>query len=116
MTGEDEMIEAYSAEAFKDRLRTAREIARMTQEEAAKRADMHPTAWAHMEQGTRTPNIHNLAKACRAVRCSADWLLGLSTERPKARVVIVDGETFIPQNVQIQPTCATGGSTGENKS
>lgn len=110
------MIEAYSAEAFKDRLRTAREIARMTQEEAAKRADMHPTAWAHMEQGTRTPNIHNLAKACRAVRCSADWLLGLSTERPKARVVIVDGETFIPQNVQIQPTCATGGSTGENKS
>lgn len=89
--------------AFKDRIRTAREIAHMTQEEAASRADMHPTAWAHMEQGTRTPNIYNLVKVCQAVRCTADWLLGLSTERPKARVVIVDGETFIPQNASDQP-------------
>ena len=84
--------------AFSQRLRMARETAQMTQEQAAFRAQMHWTAWAHMEQGTRTPNIRNLAKACRAVRCSADWLLGLSTERPKARIVIVDGETFIPQN------------------
>ena len=59
-----------------------------------------------METGTRTPTIYNLAATCRAVRCSADWLLGLSTERPKARVV-VDGETFIPQNAQDVPTAST---------
>ena len=93
-----EPLAPLTGSAFGKRLCEAREIARMTQEEAARRADMQPSAWSHMETGNRTPTIYNLAKACRAVRCSADWLLGLSTARPKARVVIVDGETFVPQN------------------
>lgn len=99
-----EGLAPLTGSAFARRLREAREIARLTQEEAARRADMQPSAWSHMETGTRTPTIYNLAATCRAVRCSADWLLGLSTERPKARVVIVDGETFIPQNAQSQAT------------
>ena len=97
-----EGLAPLTGSAFARRLREAREIARLTQEEAARRADMQPSAWSHMETGTRTPTIYNLAATCRAVRCSADWLLGLSTERPKARVVIVDGETFIPQNEALQ--------------
>lgn len=85
-----EPLAPLTGSAFALRLREAREIARLTQEEAARRADMQPSAWSHMETGIRTPTIYNLAATCRAVRCSADWLLGLSTERPKARVVIVE--------------------------
>ena len=105
-----EGLAPLTGSAFARRLREAREIARLTQEEAARRADMQPSAWSHMETGTRTPTIYNLAATCRAVRCSADWLLGLSTERPKARVVIVDGETFIPQNVKTVATEGAGES------
>lgn len=68
---------AFSHESFGDRLRMARQGKRLTQAESAMRASMTPAAWSHFETGQRTPHIRNLRAICKALRISADYLLGL---------------------------------------
>ena len=49
----------------------------MTQAELAKAAGLQPAAVSHFETGHRLPSAANLRKLCRALDCSADYLLGL---------------------------------------
>jgi transcriptional regulator with XRE-family HTH domain len=69
-----------TARSFGNRLRNIREMSGLTQSELGQKADINPTAIAHMEAGRRDPNLENLTKIVRALGLSADVLLG--TARP----------------------------------
>jgi len=63
--------------AFRDRLRTAREELRgMSQAKLAKAADLPPSSIAHFEGGTRKPSFDNLRKLAIALNVTTDYLLG----------------------------------------
>ena len=65
---------------FAARLRSIRELSGLSQAELAGKADIHPTAIAHMEAGSREPGLKNLTSLVKALGVSADVLLG--TARP----------------------------------
>lgn len=66
------------AALFKDRLKAARELRKLTQEELGKKADLHPSHVAHFEKGSRKPGYDNLRSLCVALRVNSDYLLGLT--------------------------------------
>ena len=63
---------------FAKRLKSAREALRLTQAEVGDRAGFSPAEVSFYETGTRTPTIENLARLCKALKVSADWLLSLN--------------------------------------
>lgn len=65
----------------KDRLSAAREAAEITKAELARRSGLSVAAIQGYETGRRTPNAEQLAKVAAALGCSADYLLGLVTEK-----------------------------------
>lgn len=70
------MIERPS-DAFKDRLRAARDGLRgMSQVELAKATGLPPSSIAHFEGGTRKPSFDNLRKLATALNVTTDYLLG----------------------------------------
>jgi transcriptional regulator with XRE-family HTH domain len=71
--------------AFRAGLRVARERAKMSQADLAKKTGLQPSAIAHFEAGRRSPSIGNLRKLCVAMRVSSDWLMCLPNE-PSDRI------------------------------
>ena len=67
-----------------DRIRQVREGRQLTQKEAADDQFIPPSLWSHYECGKREPSIFNLMRICLALECSADYLLGISTEMDSA--------------------------------
>ncbi len=59
------------------RLAAARIQRDMTQLELARKAGMAPRAISHFEVGARRPSVANVVKLCRALGCTADFLLGV---------------------------------------
>jgi len=59
-------------------LQVARSIRNLTQAELSKLSKLHPSSISHFERGKREPSLHNLVRLCRALNCSADYLLGLN--------------------------------------
>ncbi len=70
-----------SKSGFAGRLKAARELRRMTQDDLAARVEMHPSQIGHYEAGTRKPSYDNLRTFCGVLRVNSDYLLGL-TETP----------------------------------
>jgi transcriptional regulator with XRE-family HTH domain len=68
------------ASSFAGRLRHIREMSGLSQVELGQKANVNATAIAHMEAGSREPNLENLIKIVKALGVSADVLLG--TARP----------------------------------
>lgn len=64
--------------AFADRLRSAREMRKLSQEGLAAKLEMQPSQVAHYEAGRRKPSYDNLRQFCEALRVNSDYLLGLS--------------------------------------
>ena len=61
-----------------DRLVAARKQCDLTPLQLAKRLDYRTDRIiANWESGFSEPSIHNLARLCRTLNVSADWLLGL---------------------------------------
>ena len=65
-----------NAADFARRLAAARVAARLTQDEAAKKAGMVQPAWARLESGRRMPRLDIAARAAAAVGISLDALVG----------------------------------------
>ena len=63
---------------FHQRLRLIREVRGLSQSELARSAEMQPSAIAHFESGRRLPSFENLRALAIALRCTSDYLLGLS--------------------------------------
>lgn len=63
---------------FADRLKSARELRRLTQEALAAKAELPPSQISHYESGARKPSYDNLRTFCQVLRVNSDYLLGLS--------------------------------------
>jgi transcriptional regulator with XRE-family HTH domain len=63
------------------RLRAIRERRGLTQDALGKVSGLSQMAVSHFETGRRLPCAENLVALCRALDCSADYLLGLK-EKP----------------------------------
>jgi transcriptional regulator with XRE-family HTH domain len=82
--------------------RTARERAQLTQADVADKVDLVTEVYGRIERGGMVPSVPSLVRICRALRVSADELLGLAgpggtprfdlpedqDERPEIRPVI----------------------------
>jgi transcriptional regulator with XRE-family HTH domain len=64
---------------FPTRLRKTRENRELSQSELAREAGMQPSAIAHFEAGRRKPSFDNVRALARALKVSADYLLGTQT-------------------------------------
>jgi transcriptional regulator with XRE-family HTH domain len=74
---------------FCERLKTAREGRKLTQEQLALKANIPATSIAHFEIGTRKPSFDNLRKLANALEVSTDYLLG-RVDREKESADVVD--------------------------
>jgi transcriptional regulator with XRE-family HTH domain len=61
---------------FKERLKTARELRKMSQGELAEKSRLPPSSVSHFEAGKRKPSFDNLRKLAGALSVTTDYLLG----------------------------------------
>jgi transcriptional regulator with XRE-family HTH domain len=61
---------------FSERLKSAREMRKLTQNELGQRANLPSTSVAHFEAGKRKPSFENLRKLAEALEVTTDYLLG----------------------------------------
>ncbi len=61
---------------FGSRIRAAREIAKITIENAAELCDVAVITWKQYESGQRLPSIPKLIKICLTLRVKPEYLLG----------------------------------------
>ena len=66
------MAESSAPKDFASRLRKTRETRELSQSEAG----MQPSAIAHFEAGRRKPSFDNVRALAKALKVSADYLLG----------------------------------------
>ena len=67
-----------ASRTFQNRLRTARELRKLSQAELAARARLQPSAVSHFETGTRQASFDNLRRLADGLTVSIDYLLGRS--------------------------------------
>ena len=68
---------------FKERLKAARELRRLSQAQLATNAGLPPSSVSHFEAGARKPSFDNLKRLATALDVTTDYLLGRS-ETPDA--------------------------------
>lgn len=73
--------EVPPSEAFRERLRTARDLRGLSQGELGRRAGLPSSSIAHFEGGSRKPSFDTLRKLANALEVTTDYLLG-RTEDP----------------------------------
>ena len=74
MTEKD--AENNDVEVFKARLKTARELRKLSQGELAAKCGLPPSSVSHFEAGKRKPSFDNLRKLASALSVTTDYLLG----------------------------------------
>ncbi len=62
------------------RLKEIRKQKQFTQEQLAKHLNIDRSQIGKYEHGTTSPNVEQLVAICKALNCSADYLLGLIDE------------------------------------
>jgi transcriptional regulator with XRE-family HTH domain len=67
-------------DVFPERLKSAREMRKLTQNELGQRANLPATSIAHFEAGSRKPSFDNLRKLAVALGITIDYLLGREVE------------------------------------
>ena len=65
---------------FSERLRTARELRKLSQAELAQASDLQPSAISHFETAGRSPSFDNLKRLADALKVTTDFLIGRSDE------------------------------------
>src|SRR4051794_9541459 len=65
-----------SAKTFAERLRTARELRNVNQDQLAHAAGLQASAVSHFETGTRKPSFDNLRRLADALEVTTDYLVG----------------------------------------
>ncbi len=61
---------------FAERLRTARELRKLSQSELAQQTNLQPSAVSHFETGRRSPSFQNLKTLADALKVTTDFLIG----------------------------------------
>jgi ribosome-binding protein aMBF1 (putative translation factor) len=74
---------------FADRLRTARELRKLSQSELAEKADLQPSAVSHFETGRRAPSFQNLKALSDALKVTTDFLIGRSDDMNVSNAVAI---------------------------
>lgn len=64
-----------------DRLRARAKELELTDAEVARRLGLAQSRYAHYVSGTRAPDYQTLARICRALLTSPDYVLGFSAEQ-----------------------------------
>lgn len=77
------------SQVFPARLKAARELRKLNQEELAERSKLQSSAISHFETGNRKPSFDNLRRLADALGVSTDYLLG-RTEDPEGHAVPAD--------------------------
>jgi len=67
--------EIILSEFFHYRLRTARELRKLTQSELAIKTKMPSTSISHFESGSRKPSCDNLCRLANGLKVTTDFLL-----------------------------------------
>ena len=75
---------ATPTEIFPKRLRAARDLRQLNQEQLADRSGLQTSAISHFETGNRKPSFDNLKRLADALRVSTDYLLG-RTDDPEGQ-------------------------------
>tara|TARA_R110002124_G_scaffold153244_1_gene320207 strand:- start:2320 stop:2640 length:321 start_codon:yes stop_codon:yes gene_type:complete len=70
--------------SFGERLRQTREMRELSQSDLARLAGMQPSAIAHFEAERRKPSFDNIRALAQALKVTADYLLGATTETATA--------------------------------
>lgn len=65
-----------NADIFRERLRAARELRKLSQAELALAAKLPTSSIAHFESGARKPSFDNLRRLAGALMVGTDYLLG----------------------------------------
>ena len=65
------------------RLRGIRKERGLTQKDLAQKAGLRQATLSHIERGFAAPRADKLVALCRALDVSADYLLGLTDEKPR---------------------------------
>jgi transcriptional regulator with XRE-family HTH domain len=83
------------------RLKELRIANRYTQSEVAKRLGISPTIISGYETGERTPSTDNLLVLSYLYRCSTDYLLGRSADKPET---VINVEGLSPEHIEALKT------------
>lgn len=74
------MHTASPSDAFKERLKNARDIRGLDQSTLAERAGLPPSSISHFEAGSRKPSFDTLRRLAQALEVTTDFLLGRSPD------------------------------------
>lgn len=66
---------------FSERLEDALTDKNVSRSELARKINVRPASVNNYIDGTTTPNATNLAKICKVLNVSSDWLLGLTNNK-----------------------------------
>jgi len=67
-------------DVFPERLKSARDMRKLTQAELGTKASLPSTSIAHFEAGSRKPSFFNLRKLAETLEVTTDYLLGRVSE------------------------------------
>ena len=72
-------IKKYNREVFASRLKSARQVKNITQQELAQKIGMTQNSYSSYEIGRAEPPLTTLIRLARELNCTTDWLLGLTS-------------------------------------
>jgi transcriptional regulator with XRE-family HTH domain len=75
---------------FCERLKSAREMRKLTQNELGNKAQLPPSSIAHFEAGSRKPSFETLRRLSGALEVTSDYLLG----RVDEPIIAVSGDAL----------------------
>lgn len=80
------------------KLRELRMSQNLSQADVAKKLEISPSIVSGYETGERTPSAENLLALSYLYKCSTDYLLGKSNEKP---TVILDTDGLTTEQIQV---------------
>jgi len=66
---------------FKERLKRARDMREMSQQDLARKTGLPPSSISHFESGGRRPSFDNLRRLANALSVSTDFLIGRTDDK-----------------------------------
>lgn len=79
------------------KLKKLRMSQNLSQADVAKKLEISPSIISGYETGERTPSTENLLALSYLYKCSTDYLLGKSNDKP---LVVLDIEGLTPEQIQ----------------
>lgn len=83
------------------KLKELRMSQNLSQADVAKKLELSPSIISGYETGERTPSTENLLALSYLYKCSTDFLLGKSSDKP---AVVLDTDGLTPEQIQALQT------------